>query len=161
MFHEVMAHIHPIVVHFPIVMIIVGLCYDLIAAFRNHSLKPTRGIWIWLVAALGAALAVATGPDQDARGNTTLLEFHSNFADATMWTVFIIVAWRLWMILRGIRLLKHGLLALYLVLTLVSGILVLTTGYFGGEMVYEQGIGVKVHGQSVNPPVYHGESRNG
>ena len=161
MFNEVTAHIHPIVVHFPIVMIIVGLCYDLVAVVRNQSIKPTRGVWIWFVAALGAAMAVATGPDQDARGNTTLLEFHSNFADATMWTVFIIVAWRLWMIFRGVHLLKRKPLVLYIVLILLSGILVLTTGYFGGEMVYDQGIGVKVHGQSVNPPVYHNEFHNG
>lgn len=29
---------------------------------------------------------------------------------------------------------------------------VLSTGYFGGEMVYDQGIGVKMNGKYINPP---------
>jgi hypothetical protein len=29
---------------------------------------------------------------------------------------------------------------------------VLATGYFGGAMVYDQGVGVKINGKYVNPP---------
>ncbi|WP_425339957.1 DUF2231 domain-containing protein [Paenibacillus ihuae] len=35
MFTEVFNHIHPIVVHFPIALIIIGFGYDLVLALKN------------------------------------------------------------------------------------------------------------------------------
>ncbi len=154
MLNELTSHIHPILVHFPIAMIIVGICLDFFQVFKHRSLSASKGVWVWIVAAVGAALAVATGPEQDARGNTTLLDTHQNFADATTWVVFILVAWRIWIMWRGNRGFKRWSLVTYLMLAVASGGLVLATGYYGGMMVYDQGIGVNVHGQAVNPPIH-------
>lgn len=152
MLNEVLNHTHPILVHFPIVLITVGLAYDLIVSIRKRALPLKQGIWIWLAAVLSAWLSVATGPEEDAHGNTAFLETHSTLADITAWVVSILAAARLFMMLRGKQSFVKIPLVLYLAFALASCALVLGTGYYGGKMVYDNGIGVKVNGNSVNPP---------
>jgi uncharacterized membrane protein len=152
MFTEITQHIHPIVVHFPIATIVIGLCYDLFMIWKNHSLSPRHGFIIWLVSAAGAWLAVATGPEDDARGNTSYLDIHSTLADFTAWAASLIVLWRLWMLWKGNRSIVKTALLGYLVVSLLTCGLVLGTGYYGGKMVYTDGVGVKTNGTFVNPP---------
>ncbi|MDG0793928.1 hypothetical protein OMP38_26220 [Cohnella ginsengisoli] len=152
MLNEILNHTHPILVHFPIVLITVGLLYDLIVSIRHRALPLRQGIWIWLAAVLSAWLSVATGPEEDARGNTSFLEIHSTLADITAWVVSILVAARLFMIFRGKKSLFKFSLIVYLAIAIASCALVLGTGYYGGKMVYDNGIGVKANGTPVNPP---------
>ncbi|WP_135554850.1 DUF2231 domain-containing protein [Paenibacillus cymbidii] len=152
MWSEIINHVHPIIVHFPIAIIVIALFYDLVLAWRNRVLSPKQGLWLWLVAVLGAWLAVATGPEDDARGNTSYLELHSNLANLTAWGVSLLAAWRLWLILRGNRPLAKIMLIGYLFLSIISCGLVLGTGYYGGKMVYTDGVGVQMNGTDVNPP---------
>jgi uncharacterized membrane protein len=151
MLNEIFSHLHPIVVHFPIVMITVALVYDLVIAIRKRSISPKSGLWLWVVAAAGAWASVLTGPEDDARGNTTYLDIHSTLADFTAWIVTILVIFRLWMIWRENRPLIKGMLVVYLLVSIASCTLVLTTGFYGGKMVYSDGVGVKVNGTYVNP----------
>ncbi|WP_314590036.1 DUF2231 domain-containing protein [Paenibacillus terrigena] len=155
MISEIFNHLHPIIVHFPIAIIVIALCYDVIQIMKNRALMPKQGIWLWLTAALGAWLSVATGPEDDARGNTTYLDIHSTLADLTAWVVTLLVVWRLWQTLRGNRPFTKFILVSYLILSIASCALVLGTGYYGGKMVYSDGIGVKVNGTDVNPPKAH------
>ena len=152
MWTEVTTHLHPILVHFPIAIVTIGLIYDLVTAFRHRSLPPLKGLWLWIVAALGAWLSVATGPEDDARGNTDFLEIHSTLANVTAWVVTLIVLSRLFMIYKGRRELVKFPLIVYLVFSIAACGLVLGTGYYGGKMVYSDGIGVKLNGTEVNPP---------
>jgi uncharacterized membrane protein len=154
MFNEVINHIHPIIVHFPIAIITIALIYDVISAIRNKSISPSRGIWLWLAAAVGAWASVATGPDDQARGNTTFLDIHSTLADFTAWAVTLLVLIRLWMLWKQNKPFVKGTLAAYLILSLLSCSLVLATGYYGGKMVYSDGVGVSVKGTPVNPPLH-------
>ena len=151
MFNEIFTHLHPIVVHFPIVMITVALLYDLVMAIWKRSLSPKSGLWLWLVAAASAYLSVATGPEDDARGNTTYLDIHSMLADITAWAVTILVIFRLWMLWKDNRPIIKGILVVYLLVSIASCTLVLATGFYGGKMVYTDGVGVKVNGTAVNP----------
>ncbi|MCL6600356.1 MAG: hypothetical protein K6T81_16720 [Alicyclobacillus macrosporangiidus] len=155
MFHEVLAHIHPILVHFPIVLTITGLGFDIVQTVRYRELHPRRGAWIWTAAAIAAMFAVATGPEEDARGNTTLLRDHQLLADLTLWLVLLYTAWRLWSVWRGHAPWRKVKLWISLLVTGVATVTVLGAGYYGGMMVYDQGIGVQVNGKAVNPPVHH------
>lgn len=150
--NEILNHLHPIFVHFPIVLITIALLYDLIVSIRRRALPLKQGIWIWLAAAISAWLSVATGPEEDAFGNTSFLEIHSTLADITAWVVSILTAARLFMIFRGKQSFVKFSLAVYLAVAVASCALVLGTGFYGGKMVYDNGIGVKVNGTSVNPP---------
>ncbi|RUS47833.1 DUF2231 domain-containing protein [Cohnella sp. AR92] len=150
--NEILNHAHPILVHFPIVLITVGLLYDLFVSIRRRALPLSQGIWIWLAAALSAWLSVATGPEEDAHGNTSFLDIHSTLADITAWAVTLLVAARLFLLFRGKQSLVRTTLVVYLAVAVASCGLVLGTGYYGGKMVYDNGVGVKVNGTSVNPP---------
>jgi uncharacterized membrane protein len=151
---DIFSHIHPILVHFPIAFIAIGTLYDLYAAWRDGRIAGGRGLAIWIVALAGAWLAVWSGPGHDARGNTNALQPHSLLADLTAWATTLLVAFR---VLRHLqeRDFHRGSLALYVLLSCVCSVLVLGTGYYGGKMVYDGGVGVSVNGKPVNPPQPH------
>ncbi|MCL6575661.1 DUF2231 domain-containing protein [Kyrpidia sp.] len=156
---DLFRHPHPIVVHFPIALIVVAAAYDLITVVRHREIPPGRGLLLWLVAAAGAALAVATGPEHDARGISASFEPHERLADVTLILALIVAAWRLWAAWR--RQLVKGPVrkAAYTVLSVAAAVAVLVTGYYGGHMVYEEAIGVSMNGNLIHPPIpgSHGE----
>ncbi|MBA2937163.1 DUF2231 domain-containing protein [Paenibacillus sp. CGMCC 1.16610] len=152
MFSEIFDHIHPILVHFPIAIISVALVFDLISAARTGSVSAKKGLLLWVIAALSAWLSVATGPEEMAYGNTAYLDKHSLLANFTSWMASIVVAWRMWMIWKERDNFVKTTLMIYLSLSLLTCIFVLSTGYFGGKMVYDDGVDVKVKGEYVNPP---------
>lgn len=151
MFQEVLSHIHPIMVHFPIAIIILATIYDFFMAITKRKISPKRGFWLWLIAFLSAWIAVGTGPEHDARGNTNVFEYHQDLADITTFITFVVVAFRLFFIWKKKEFTRTSLI-IYLILSLISTVGILSVGYFGGKMVYDQGVGVKMHGKYVNPP---------
>ncbi|MEK8127131.1 DUF2231 domain-containing protein [Paenibacillus filicis] len=152
MLSEILTHSHAILVHFPIAVIVIGLCYDVFHGWRSRAVPPKQGMWLWVIAALSAWLSVATGPEEEARGNTAYLSAHSTLANITAWAVTLLVVWRIWRAWRGNRPFAGFLLAGYLLLSIASCALVLGAGYYGGKMVYSDGIGVQVNGTAINPP---------
>jgi uncharacterized membrane protein len=151
MFQEVLSHIHPIMVHFPIALIIIATCYDLLLLITKRKLSPKQGIWLWVVAFLSAWIAVGTGPEHDARGNTNVFEYHESLADAATAISFLVVAFRVFFIFKKKEFVRFSL-TLYCILSLLCTASILSVGYFGGKMVYDQGVGVKMNGKYVNPP---------
>lgn len=152
MFQEVFSHIHPIMVHFPIALIIIATCYDFIIAIAKRELSPKRGIWLWVIALIGCFIAAATGPEGDARGNTASFKYHSELADIATILTLIVVALRLFFMVKKKKFMKLSVI-IYCILALASTATILAVGYYGGKMVYSDGVGVKVHGKYVNPPV--------
>ncbi|MGJ7911822.1 DUF2231 domain-containing protein [Neobacillus sp. LXY-1] len=151
MFKEVFSHIHPIAVHFPIALIIIATCYDFFLLFKNKRISPKQGFWLWAFAFITAWIAVGTGPENDARGNTNVFEYHERLADIATILTFLVVAFRSYFIFKKKELIKT-ILVVYLLFSLVSSAAILSVGYFGGKMVYDQGVGVKMNGKYVNPP---------
>jgi uncharacterized membrane protein len=151
MFNEVLSHVHPIIVHFPIALIVIATCYDLFRIITKRKLSPKQGYWLWVIAFISAWIAVGTGPEDDARGNTNVFEYHQNLADLTTVLTFIVVAFRSFFIFKKKELLR-SVLVVYCLLSLVCTVGILSVGYFGGKMVYDQGVGVKMNGKFVNPP---------
>ncbi|NHM33086.1 DUF2231 domain-containing protein [Neobacillus terrae] len=151
MFQEVFSHIHPIMVHFPIALIIIATIYDLFCIIKNRRLSPKQGFWLWAFAFISAWIAVGTGPEHDARGNTNIFENHQNLADITTVLAFLVTAFRGFFIFKKKEFLK-ATLVIYFLLSLITSAAILSVGYYGGKMVYDQGVGVKMHGKYVNPP---------
>jgi uncharacterized membrane protein len=158
MFQEVFSHIHPIMVHFPIALIIIATCYDIILMITKRKISPKQGLWLWILAFLSAWIAVGTGPEEDARGNTNVFHYHSQLADVTTFIAFIVVAVRVFFMVKKKEFVRFSLVV-YCILALLCTVSVLSVGYFGGKMVYDQGVGVKMDGKYVNPPKagFHGK----
>jgi uncharacterized membrane protein len=151
MFQEVFSHIHPIMVHFPIAIIIIATIYDFLLMITKRRVSPKQGFWLWVLAFFSAWIAVGTGPDHDARGNTNVFHYHENLADLTTILAFIVAAVRLFFMYKKKEFYKFSLVV-YCILSLLCTVSVLSVGYFGGKMVYDQGVGVKMNGKYVNPP---------
>lgn len=151
MFEELISHIHPIMVHFPIVLIIMATCYDLFLIITKRELSPKQGFWLWTLAFIFAWIAVGTGPEDDVGGNTNIFEYHENLADLTTVLTFLVVAFRILFLFKK-RIFQKSTLIVYCLLSLICSGAILSVGYFGGKMVYDQGIGVKVNNTYVNPP---------
>ncbi len=135
--------IHPAIVHFPIALIIVAFFADLF--FRKSQRPSLRNFGFGcLLAALGLGVVTLIAGYYD-MVRLPLTEPSHDYVHIHMYTGFALAAvlialtfWR-WRILRSSAQMVSGS---YLGLGIVLLALTLFQGWYGGEMVYSQGIGV-------------------
>src|SRR5947207_2520746 len=123
----------------------------------KRKVSPKQGLWLWVIAFLSAWIAIGTGPEHDARGNTNVFGYHEKLADVATLLSFPVVAARVFFMVKKKELVRFSLVV-YCILSLLCTVSILSVGYFGGKMVYDQGVGVKMDGKYVNPPKagFHG-----
>ena len=136
--------IHPIVVHFPISLLSMSVAFDALASRWPTGGLREASLYSLLAGVMSAALAVATGGMEEdlakrAGVPESVLELHDSLGTVTLVVFVVLLGLRLamqWGWLKEIRSLTLGLG--------VIGIVILAlTGYWGGELVYTYGIGVK------------------
>lgn len=144
-------HIHPMLVHFPIVLLSFGTLLYLVVALRGGDLASRRGLsllaFLCLAAGLLSAVLAAGFGDMaldiaiDKGFDRAPLEQHEDLAGPTIVVFGLLVlaqAFALWKAypLRGGR-------AWLLAVVAVAGVsLLLATAYYGGRLVYELGVNV-------------------
>jgi uncharacterized membrane protein len=139
------SRLHPISVHFAIALFLIAVLLDLVAVAAR---KPQLHFVAWVnlaFAAFAALAAVAAGmtaevllkPTHDAHQT---LDLHKLFGFGSLGVVLVLSAWRY--ALRGSFPRKAAAL-LYVVVSLVGVGVVGAAGYYGGEMVYRHGAGVR------------------
>jgi uncharacterized membrane protein len=139
------------VVHFPIALLFVAVGLELLGLYGpwRERLRPAALVTL-VLGTLGAAVAVATGPDENMRG-IAIGHTHESMAKLTLILFGLLTAWRLYGAWK--KQTEGGLRTVAFLVLAVVGLGVLTyTGYLGGQLVYEHGAGVKVNGQLVAPP---------
>lgn len=136
-----MIYLHPAIVHFPIALLIVSVVLDALGlVFRRISLTQA-GFATLIMGGLGAGVAALTGPEEDAKDAAShdLLARHELFAAVTILVSLILIGVRIGNA-RGL----HGSAAFgYLGGGIVLILAVVTTGYWGGEMAYGHGVGIR------------------
>lgn len=140
-------------VHFPIALLITSVLFDAVgAAFKRDSLRE-GALWLLGLGLLGGLGAVLSGDmaeevAEKAGIAEALLERHETWAFVTMGIFGVLFVGRVF--------LRNHFTALTLAMYLVTasiGIGTLSvTGYFGGDLVYEHGAGVRQPAQSLSPP---------
>ena len=137
-----MPPLHPSVVHFPIALLIVSVLLDAVGVLLRRTGMTQAGFACLVLGGLGAAAAVLTGPTDNARSAAAfaLLRWHTASATAMVAVCLIMIGMRLGNAegLRGTGV--YGYLALGALLVATVAL----TGFFGGRMVYEQGVAVAV-----------------
>ena len=142
--------IHPIIVHFPIALLCASVAFDVLARrWPTGSFRDTS-LYCLLAGVLSAALAVVTGGMEEelaerAGAPESVLELHESLGTVTLVVFVVLLGWRFamqWGWVKDIPSLTLGLGAIGIVMLAL-------TGYWGGELVYTYGIGVK----GVMPPV--------
>jgi len=139
-----MPNIHPLIVHFPIALIIVIMIMDFLGVLsRRQSFISTANI-LTIFAAVGAAVAVVSGLIAEESvwrpGEANdLIELHETVGLAVLGMTLISLIFRL-----TVKKNKSGWPGwMAVILSLIASALVGYGGYIGGEMVYKYGTGVR------------------
>ncbi len=133
--------LHPSIVHFPIALLVVSVVLDGCGVgFRRASLTQA-GFYTLIIGSVAATAAVLSGPEESVKdaASLTVLHRHELFAAFTVLLCLIMVGMRLGN--------AEGLYGSGVIGYLAAGgaliVAVLLTGYFGGQMVYDHGVGVR------------------
>jgi uncharacterized membrane protein len=144
-------HIHPMLVHFPIVLFLLGCALEFIALARRTDLAG-RGCLANATLAtmvLAAVAACVTAFFGDVAFDHAVaigfphapLDRHALLGYTTMWFFIVYAAFYLFAWWRHVRL-GGGRGWLWFVVSLAGVALVLVTAYFGGDLVYRIGVNV-------------------
>lgn len=144
-------HIHPILVHFPIVLLPIAVALDLIVVSRHGNLTITKGLsavslgafTVGTLAALAAALFGSLAMDVALQKGYAegLFEDHESLAWTTVSFFGVLTCFRLYARRRQINL--AGVRGWSIVAAGTLGLTVLiATAFHGGELVYNHGVNV-------------------
>lgn len=143
-------HVHPILVHFPIVLIYTLVVIDLIALGSRNAVTARSGVGTisTFVAVTAGLFAVATwffgGMALDyaeaAGFSSEVAEIHESLGTIS---AFTFLSWGLVRLALWVRNRELGTLALAIPAIEIAGAaLVTVTGYYGGQLVYDLGVNV-------------------
>jgi uncharacterized membrane protein len=133
------SHFHPMLVHFPIALVVFGFLADLgNLLFRKEPCLSKTGFYLLIVGTLSALVAWLTGLlfTADLSGSAgDVKETHELFAWLTLGTLIVTSVIRILMLYRKSENTKLQWLAF--ILYALAMIFVSITGYYGGTLVYD------------------------
>lgn len=138
--------LHPVIVHFPVALCVMGLIFCAGWLIRNQPFWLNATTWVLGPAFLGAILALRTGEamEEQSEGVAMVDEFvhlHETFAERTTWLLGIAFVWLLvarWLAREDVTHSGSKLWVRWLafVLVLATAIMMGFTGHIGGIMTW-------------------------
>ncbi|MGE5702446.1 MAG: DUF2231 domain-containing protein [Clostridia bacterium] len=132
--------LHPMIVHFPVALLLVGVLIQILAIWRPEPLDRAA-TYLFAGGVVTGIAAYLTGDageeyaEQFIGGNLeSMIEPHENLALASLILFGIIVVIKL---LPQLQKLRKTLLPLILIASLVGGGMIAYTGHLGGKIVYQ------------------------
>ena len=135
-------HLHPSLVHFPIALFLSAFIFEIVSLYRRHKLLHEAAFYIFVLAVVMTPLAVISGLLEANEWHLTnhgVFLKHRNLAFLTLGVSLISL---LLFLTQGKLSRKNGK-PIFLFILLLLSTLVMLTAYFGGELVYEYGIGIE------------------
>jgi len=144
-------HLHPIVVHFPIVFFLTLAALDIVASFRGRSITGRSAVGnasagLAVLSAVTAIAAFSLGDEAleiaVAGGfSSEIAEIHETLgmAVAALFSVWAVIRAYLWLKDKDVQ---GGVKWLIPVIETGGAALVVATAYYGGVLVYELGVNV-------------------
>lgn len=140
--------LHPMIVHFPIALLIVGLLFDAIGLFAKNEFYSKAAFYLLILGTLGVIAAYFSGnaAGEGISEEGTLkqaIELHEDAASLTLWLMVLASAARIVMMLikKYTGAFKYFTFGLFLI-----GVLsIARTGFYGGELVFKHAAGVKLN----------------
>lgn len=137
-----METVHPLIVHFPIALLLTALFLDSVAVARKRPGLHRVALWNLSLGTLGAGAAVATGlyAERVAKHSFEiwqLMQLHKRLGITTLILGVMVTVWRLTH--------QDHLTPRARLFTLAAMVIMASTlgigGYLGGRLVYEFGVG--------------------
>jgi uncharacterized membrane protein len=138
---------HPMVIHFPIVLVLAAAVVDLVdVAFERSASLKAATTTLYVMGALSLVVAFVTGTQAQATVLVPgmaypVLTAHRQWALVTMAYCIVVAALRL-VVLRGNSRPSRGRRVVLLGIGLVSVVLIQQTAERGARLVYEYGTGI-------------------
>jgi uncharacterized membrane protein len=132
------SHLHPMIVHFPIAIVMVGFLFEICALlFKKQEWLPKASYWLLLLGTLAAIVAYISGElfTSDFSGTAAIVKHtHETLAAITLVTLIINSILKIYIMRKHLE--NTGLRWVSLALYLLSAICVGITGFYGGNLVY-------------------------
>jgi len=144
--------LHPVVVHFPIALLSTSVLFELLGLYFRRDDFRRIGFWLLMVGMTAGIIAAGFGVwGEDAAKKLgvpeSAIETHESFAVSTLITFGLLLIYR-WRIRERWTPIHNKI---YLAGALAGVLLLGTTGYLGGDLVYRYGAGVLK--EADRPPV--------
>lgn len=129
--------LHPLIVHFPIAMLLLGVIAQIVA-FWKRDFFDKLATYLFTGGLITGIAAYVSGEEGERfakirfGATKSLIETHAALALATLLVFGVIAALKLIRSIRQIR----AVSAVVLVLSLIGGGLIAATGHYGGKIVY-------------------------
>ena len=140
--------LHPMIVHFPIALLIVGFLFDIIGFFVQKEFFSKTGFYLLILGSVGVVTAYFTG-QYAGNGITEVgtlkqaLETHEGAAVLALWMMTGAALVRIVLVLLKMY---YGIFkGIAFVLFLLGVISIARTGYYGGELVFKHAAGVQLN----------------
>lgn len=148
-----MESFHPLVVHFPIALLLTALGIDLAAIVSRRPALHRIALWNLGLGTLGAGAAVLSGLKAEGIAKHSfeiwrVMERHQQLGIATAILSLLVLGWRL--VTRD-QLTRSARLAM-LAAMLAMGITLSVGAHLGGRLVYEFGVGGSFGASPYQPP---------
>ncbi len=142
-----LTYIHPMVVHFPIALLIVAFIAEVVGAALKKEFFTNAALYLIVIGTLGVIAAYISGSyagDGIVEGGALkqALDTHKEAAELTMWMSIAIAVVRVAVALakRFKGYLQWVTIALFFVVVLS----IARTGHYGGELVFKHAAGVQL-----------------
>lgn len=141
-------HLHPMIVHFPIALLMVGFLADLLGITLKKEFFNRAGYYLLILGTIGVIAAYFSGEfagdgvvEAGALGQA--LETHESAALISLWLMVGTALVRIGAVIFNRY---NGIIRIIAILLFFVGILsIARTGYYGGELVYKHAAGVQLN----------------
>lgn len=155
-------HIHPMLVHFPIALLVVGFLADVTGLFVKKGFFTQVAFLLQILGTIGVIAAVITGhlagagvSDEGMLGQA--VERHEDAATLTLYISCMAVVYRIIMVY--LKKYESFWKTIGLIMYFASVVAIARTGYYGGELVYKHAAGVQLNlGSDFNFGTNNGQS---
>ncbi len=156
-----LTHLHPMIVHFPIALLIIGFLVDAVSMVVKRDFLNKTGFILLLLGTLGAIAAYFSGASAaegviEAGSLKDAVEIHKSAAELTL---LIVIAAALFRTILVMARKYAGAYKWIAFAVFFAGVLAVSrTGYYGGELVFKHAAGVTLEFGSSNSGAKQGGS---
>jgi uncharacterized membrane protein len=142
-----LTQLHPMIIHFPIALLIVGFLAELIGVIAKKEFYSKAGFYLLLLGTVGVVAAYISGDfagEGLAEGGAlkAALEIHEDAALLALWMAVATSVVRVGLV--AVKRYTGALRWIPVMLFFLSVLAIARTGHYGGQLVYKHAAGVQL-----------------